>query len=53
MWLRSCVACGSRLAAIAPIGPLGWELPYATKRKLIIIKYILVKKINLLALFVD
>ena len=29
-WLRSCYDCGIGRAAAAPIGPLVWELPYAT-----------------------
>jgi len=30
MWLRSHVAVAGAWAAVAPIQPLAWELPYAT-----------------------
>ena len=32
-WILSCCGCGTGPAAVAPIGPLAWELPYAAAKK--------------------
>ena len=49
-WIQCCCGCGGRLAAVALIGPLAWEVPYATgeaierkKKKIYIYIYIYIK----------